>query len=205
MAISILAGGLAYKKLGEPTRQVFLMVVLALITEILGILVAKLNPTHNNMLVFYIANPIEFALIISFYIKAINNRTAKYTGAGLISSYILVSLLNILLLHQHPDTSFYFTIAKGLGITTFSLWYLTSIFTVSDTYLEIKISQLVITIGLLFFYSFSAIYFSIYVFEVYDGGNLSLLKQIRPLLFIVYMVLQLSILLTFIQILRNKW
>ncbi len=190
--ISCILGVISYKKLSLALRLVFYIVLFAFITEITGMYFSYLF--KNNLWVFYIANPIAFILFAIFYASIINSKSAKVVCKFLIICFALVCILNMLIIEDGFKSLFYFIILKGVLITILTLWYLYSIIN-DEKFAKPNLPLLLITISILFYYSFSAVYFSVINFLEIKQSVVA--QQLKPYLYITNILLYANISIAF--------
>lgn len=197
MLCSAVVGVFNYSKLVPALRWVLFAVVFALLTEAFGYWAQK--HFGNNKLVFLIANPIETILYVLFFIEVIPQKTIKWISITASSYIFLASFVNIVFAAETLMSFFYFIIIKGIIITLLCLIYLYNLFALDETKNDINTDLLIIVTGLVFYYSFSSIFYSIWNYQTKRNVDISVILQIKPYLFIVYMVFQCALLFTFVK------
>ena len=186
MICSVLLGAVFYRRLSIPLRWILAATAFAVFTEIIGASFAKRYGQNTN--VFLLSNPIEIALYVGFFFYIIPQKTIKWISILLTLYVLLASLVNVFFIRQTPVPVFYFIILKGVMITFLCLIFLYNLFALEFLGNKTDIAVLIIVTGLLFYYSFSAVLYSIWNYQMNRNEGLQVISQLRPFLFVVYSI-----------------
>lgn len=199
VALSTLCGFLVYARMHPSLRYVFYASAFALCTEILALLLQAFNlPTGG---VFFIANPVETILFTLFFTKIIGSRIVTWISFMVCAYMILACLLNLFQFYEQPNTVTYFSILKGLILTVLSIAYIHHLFRMENPVEMVNPALVTVSTGILFYSGFSAVFFSICIYQMHHHISLSSITLISPFLYVMYFIFQCSILYTFVQIL----
>lgn len=150
-------------------------------------------------MVFLIANPLETILYVTFFIKIIPQKTIKWVSIIIVSYVFLTSHIDLLFNEHSAVNFFYFIILKGLAITLLCLVFIYNLFSDENPVFKIDNNLLIIITGLLFYYSFSAVFYSVWNYQTKHKMPLFLIMQLKPYLYIIYIVFQSAVLFTFVN------
>jgi hypothetical protein len=185
------------KKLGYNIYPIVWAVGVSFTDEIMGLLSGLY--LRKNLLVFYISTPIEYALFAWFFYRLINNKTIKRLISISVLLFCLGSVVNIFLINNVHNT-ITFILIKGFLLTILSLLHIYNLF--ADAHKKLNLSELLISLGILFYYAFSAIYWTMIRFMV-NTSQIAFMMQIRPILLIMTMIMYISIMIALFIKIRN--
>ncbi|MBE7175578.1 MAG: hypothetical protein INR69_04195 [Mucilaginibacter polytrichastri] len=191
MLISTVLGICIFPRVETPVRWVLAATVFSILTEIAGMTV---NVYMSNNIVYYIANPIEAGLIAMFFISLQSSPKKTYLCYTAFAYLIFAGLMNSFFPAADGVTTTYLIIVKGLIMTFLSIDYILALFRDEDPGNEIHINRIIISMGVLFYYSFSAIYFSINSYFYTHNLSLNSIAGLSPFLYVVYSIFQAGVL-----------
>jgi hypothetical protein len=173
------------KRLGHNMYPIALVLLITVIEESIGRYFAI--RFKNNLSVFYLFNPFEYACFAWFFYLNIDYKTFKKLirlSVILFFCFILISFYYFIELPPLPEKVLldYVVVVKGLLLIIWAIFYVINIFDQIGKYQKLNVFVLLVAAAVLFYWSFSIIFnfLEIYLFNYSELHKVPITVMLNP-------------------------
>lgn len=197
--IPFLIGLWKYQQFSPNLKRAFLLIVFALVEEgVAYIAVRTVKTPGDSNWVYTIFGPLECVLTSWFFMHLIESKTVKKIILISMPVCILFAVYSDVFLQRPPIPSSNNTIFKGILVTIWVLLYIKGLLQFRAKPQKLNYPEFIICLGLLFYFSFSVIFWSTYRYLVINKNpNVALFLKILPLMVFANICMYLSFALGF--------
>ncbi|MXV49812.1 hypothetical protein GS399_02435 [Pedobacter sp. HMF7647] len=197
LVCSFIIGVAKFSYMDPLLRRVFLIVLISAIVE-LGVWVSPLLWNKNYFMFFY--NQIEFTTFAFFYYALLDNKAIRKSIILVTVLFILFAFFNTLYIQRPPYTPSYTVIFKSAFVVICGLTYIARLFLQKNIVNPINYPVFISNTGLLIYYSFSLVFFSIFSYLVKFPEKLMSLIHLSPVQYIMNIIMDICIIIAFLLV-----
>lgn len=149
---AILAYGIALRSGKAYIRILFVYLLLVLVFAMLSLLVARLGVT-NNLFLFHILTPVEYALISLFYTRVIVDASIKRAIRVSIPLFAVLCIIFAVYIQTLTENNSYIAILESILLICWTLFFLREVLLFNPVTALLRYPLFWISIGILIYFT----------------------------------------------------